>query len=111
MIKVHIGQMNEQVTIQGSQFVPNDSGGGAETWVDEATVWARIEAGSGNEVLRASRLQTEVDMVVTIYYRTGLDVKKRLLWGTKHLDIKRIVDVEQKHQYMQVWCQDKGPSR
>ncbi len=92
MAMPRIGQTNEQVTLQQFTRTADDSGGDTDVWV---------EAGSGDEVLRASRLQIEVNLTITIYYRS--DVTEQWCDSRHKMTTKKVISWPHKRNFTLKW--------
>ena len=101
-----IGKLRHRVTIQ--QLIRGDDGYGGtiETWQDVATVWAVIEPLRGNERYTAQQVQSELTHKVTIRYRAGIKPQMRLLYKGKTFEIEAVIDVEERHQWLELLCSE-----
>ena len=75
------GALDKRVQIQAASDVLNAHGGQTRTWNTVATVWARIEPLSGNELLEAQQVEERADVKITIRNYPGLTSKHRILWA------------------------------
>ena len=101
------GQLRHRVTIQ-QQIVGRDAyGGEVITWANVAVnIPANVRSLSGLE-----RLQPGADQVIglTIYsvlirYRSGLDVKMRVMWGSRILQINELLDRDNRRRELYLRC-------
>lgn len=85
------GRMRHQVTIQKPvQAAPDSFGGVAETFHNEAIVWAEVLSLGGNELWRAHEVHAEAESQVTLWYYPGLSPQHRFKFGTRYLNILSI---------------------
>ena len=100
------GRLRHQVTIQGLTTAPDAYGDIVETWTDTATVWAEVVPLSGKEYYAARQVSAEVDVRVTIRYRTGIKPAMRVKYGTSLLDIQSVIDVGGRKDELQLLCRE-----
>ena len=79
------GQLTEQIDLQESQRVSDGMGGGQQSWVTVATVWARIAPLRGREQIVAQKEESRTVYRVTCYRDAVAGVFStdlRVLWKT-----------------------------
>jgi len=81
------GQLNERVTFQSVSRTKGDMGGQVETWADHATVWANVRQPSSRELVAAAQMQSTMDHVITVRYRTDITSDMRVMWRGRALEI------------------------
>jgi len=90
---ISIGKFDRRVTIQNLTETQSTTTGGslAESWADQATVWAQVLSMRGNE-LYTDGLYTERSKKFRIRYNTGITIteKHRLVFETDNYDIQSI---------------------
>lgn len=96
--------LKDRVAIQSVTRVKDGQGGSTESWADGPTVWAQVTPLNGYERMRAMQLAAPVTHKLLIRYRAGLSTKNRLRLGTRTFDIKEVIDLENRHAWMQVIC-------
>lgn len=75
-----IGRLDRRITIQQPVYTTNDHNEDEITsWETVTTVWARVEQRQGSEVIDADRLTYYETTIFTIRYRTGLNVRMRVI--------------------------------
>jgi len=94
--------MTKRVTVQAVSRASDGQGGFTESWADEATIHAAIEPVKAWEKYQAMQTQTPVTHKVTVRYLAGLTTKKRLLYGTRVLDIKEVINVDERSAFMEL---------
>ena len=100
-----IGQMNHQIVLQRDDGTSRTSlGGRANSWTSVATVWGRVAPLKGDERLAAGQLEETVTHRVHIRYYSGLTAKWRLLWGSTPLQIKAIINPDERRRFMIIDC-------
>jgi SPP1 family predicted phage head-tail adaptor len=86
-----------------------DAGGGrVRAWTSGDTVWANVAALSGGEQYRAQQVQADAQVRVTIRYRTGVTAAShRLLYGSRILKILAVLDPEERHERLDLYCAEE----
>lgn len=98
------GQFDKHVTLQSKSVTRNSIGEEVVTWIDVATVWARVEPIRGREFFAAAQMQDATDHRVTIRYRTGVVREMRVVWGSLTLDIVSVIDVNARKENIELMC-------
>lgn len=101
-----IGKLRHRVTLQELVKTDDGYGGIVETWQDVATVWAAIEPLRGNERYTAQQVQSELTHKVTIRYRAGIKPQMRILYGNRVFDIEAVIDVDERHRWLELLCSE-----
>lgn len=103
------GRLRERVAIQASTPSQNSSGELIESWATETTVWAQVSAGSVSERFSAAAGQraSEISQTVRMRYRTDITPKKRLLWGSRILEILGQLDPDGRERTLIVMCKEE----
>lgn len=102
-------RFKERVTIQQMTTTPDGGGGVNETWGALAEVWAAVEPLNGAERWKAEQLQSLITHRVVIRYRPDITVqmRMRLLYGARILEITGITDPEERHEYLELMCEER----
>lgn len=85
------GELSERVTIQSRSTAPDAYGQSTITWVDVATVWARVRALNAREFFAAAQVQQEASLKVLIRQRTDVTTTCRLMWQGRAHDITGVL--------------------
>jgi SPP1 family predicted phage head-tail adaptor len=101
-----IGQLRHRVTFQSPAATLDEVGGQAIVWQDAATVWARIVALGGPEILRAAEIVPRGAYRLTIRYRTDIGPAMRIAFGDKTLQIDAVFDPEGDGKALFVDCNE-----
>lgn len=104
-----IGALRQRVTLQ--RPVRTDAGGGAATltWVNAASMFARVEPLSGREREIADRVASRVTHKVLIRYRDDVSPKMRFAAKTRVLEIDAVLDLEGDGRWLQCLCEERLP--
>lgn len=108
---MNIGLLNQQVAIQSGTAALDDYGSPTTTWSTVATVWASVlpnrRATDLERFLEATgRERQRTQYTVKLYFRTDVSELNRLVWGTKALDIKRVIDPDGRRQWLEIEVQE-----
>jgi SPP1 family predicted phage head-tail adaptor len=103
------GALRERITLQITTQTVGPAGGLINSWVDQTTVWARIEPtdSEGSEKPDAQRQINRFK--ITIRRRDVSATKNRILWGSRVLSILGANDAERKNDTI-ITCEEGGPS-
>jgi SPP1 family predicted phage head-tail adaptor len=103
MPPLEIGRLDDRVTVQTLVETVDQFGQAVQSWTSGVTCWARVRPPTGRESVNADQLKAELSQVVTMLYRSNIDVTQQLLWGAKVLRITYIKPDEMR-QTMDLYC-------
>jgi SPP1 family predicted phage head-tail adaptor len=72
------GRLDQRITLQTSAINRDSLGGATETWVDTATVSARVSPLSGRRMAQAQQVGSAVSKQVEIRWRAGITAAMRI---------------------------------
>lgn len=98
------GEFDQRVKLQSKSVTRSGIGAEIVTWVDVATVWAKVEPIRGREFFAAAQMQESTDHRVTIRYRTGVTRDMRIMWRNAPLDIVSVIDVKARKENLELMC-------
>lgn len=101
---LRVGDLNRQVSLQQRTSARDTFGQGSVTWTEIAKVMAAIKPLSGRELQIAQAMNAEVTHEVTIRWRRTINAGMRLVYQSRIFDIHSIVDVEMRHEALQLSC-------
>ena len=101
-----IGQLRHRITFKSPTATPDEGGGQSIAWVDGASVWARIVAQGGPEIVRAGEIVPRAQYRVTIRHRTDITPTMRITFGAKTLEIDAVYDADGDGRVLTVDCHD-----
>lgn len=101
-----IGRLNQRVRIEQPVLAADGQGGHTTTWSLLAVVWALVEPLTGKEALLASQVTAVLSTAVTIWYRSDLSVKDRILLGTRTLEIASYQDPDGRKDELRLLCSE-----
>ncbi|WWT39532.1 head-tail adaptor [Microcystis phage Mae-JY02] len=100
-----IGQLDQRVTLQRYAETPDGGGGATRTWASLAqtpTVWAHVKPRLGSERMEEGRMNAAAFATFTIRYRDDITELDRIVWKGEAWNIRRIMRVSQRNQYLEV---------
>ena len=102
---LNAGALDQRVTIQARTSGQDARGQALDTWVDVATVWARVQPRRGRDFFAAAQDQATFDCTVWLRYRTDVTSAHRLLWKGLPLNIEgQPVDVGGAGVMLELMC-------
>jgi SPP1 family predicted phage head-tail adaptor len=96
------GEMRHRLTLQKPVHTRNDFNESVTTYSDFITVWGTIEWGSGRRFVEAKQLNADVQGVVRIRYRSGIQPEWRIKYGDRYLEILSISNIYERGQELQI---------
>jgi SPP1 family predicted phage head-tail adaptor len=103
---IRAGRLKHRVIIQSPVVAKGAAGGEVITWVHFRTVYAGVEPRTAKQIFTSAQLVSEISHVVIIRFIPGLSVKQRILYGTRIFEIKNTIDVEEKHERIEIHCKE-----
>jgi len=77
------GRMDQRITLQRLSRTADGYGGMTDAWADypsNARVWAHVRAKAGREIAEEGRMTASFTVLFTIYNRTDIDPRDRIVW-------------------------------
>jgi len=103
------GKLRHRIALQ-TVTVTKDSGGILlETWVNApgaSSVPASLEPLKGREYYQAAAVTSENTIPVTIRYRSGITAAMRVLFGVRILNIRHVLNVEERNIKLILLCEE-----
>lgn len=101
-----IGKLRHIVYLQSPTNTQNSYGEQTQTWATYSTVWASIEPLEGRELLHAQQISEEINSLVKIRYNSTVASEHRALFGTRTLEIKDIINVQERNILQKLYCKE-----
>lgn len=96
------GKLDQRVTLQQRSGVADGLGQVTLTWVDVATVWARVVPLRGREFFAAAQIQQENTVRVILRKRSDVTSAWRLVWrGVAH-DVTGVIALADDPGFMEI---------
>jgi SPP1 family predicted phage head-tail adaptor len=103
------GKLNRKIRLQFLTVTKNPDATLVETWADVAGasfVPASLEPLKGREYFQAAAMTAENTIPVTIRYRPGVTAALRVLYGTRILNIRHVLNVEERNVKLILLCEE-----
>ena len=96
------------VDIQQIEKTADGIGGFSEEWVDlyagtRAAIWPKKMV----ETNEAGKVTATITHQIRIRYASGIDELCRVLFGTREFEIISILDPEERHEILDLMCEEK----
>lgn len=104
-----IGSLRHRVTIERPERNVQDGGGASIDWITICTAFARIDSISGREIQFADGLAGRVSHKVLLRYRADILPEMRIVFGSRRLDIRSVLDVDARRSWLQCLCEEQLP--
>ncbi len=101
---MNAGKLRHQVTIKKPIETQNAYGEPEVRWQDIATVWAQVEPLRGREYFASKQMVAEVEVRITIRYRSDVTAKMKIAKGTDDYLIETIINVMERNRELQLMC-------
>lgn len=102
-------RMRHQITFQSENPSADTAGGYVLAWTNGATVWAEIKtrfSHSGSEKFSAGQLENRTSYAITTRYISGITPKMRILFGSRVLNIRSVVNLDGKNEILEIFAEE-----
>lgn len=103
-MKCQFHRLRHRVTIQAVARNLDGQGGYDEFWTSESTVPAEVTPLKNWERMQAMQANSYRTHKVLIRYRPAFTSAKRLVYRGRVYDIKEVIDLEERRQWLQIVC-------
>ena len=103
-----IGSLRHRLIVQRPDRTLDAGGGATIIWTDIATVWGAVEPISGRETIVAERPQATVTHKVRVRYRADVDARMRILFGSRSLNIRSVINQDERGRWLVCLCEEGG---
>lgn len=86
------GELKHRIRIQSRSSADDGAGGNTITFVDLATVWARITTQNGREFEEQKKITPELTHMVRMRFRGDITPDMRVVWGSRMFNILAVYD-------------------
>jgi SPP1 family predicted phage head-tail adaptor len=105
---VNPGALRSEFALEECTTTPDSLGGYTESWVELATLFARVEPVSAQSVFGADQTLETATHRVTIRWRAGLKSGMRLRRNQRVLDIMTVHDPDETQRYLVCRAREQG---
>jgi SPP1 family predicted phage head-tail adaptor len=105
-----IADLRHRLVLEERAALADGGGGATESWTELAIIWAAIHQKSGREREAADRMGARATTEITIRHRAGVTTDMRFRLGTRHFNIRAVLDVEGRRRWLKCACEEGGPS-
>lgn len=105
------GRLRSRVSIMRAIIVINRGEPTSTGWDAVATIWAEVIGQNGREALIAQALQGISVYRVTIDFRTDIGPADQLRYGAIDLNIRSIVDPDDRHEQLVILADTDGAQK
>lgn len=104
------GERRQRVALQSITARVASGDGYTDTWTTYATVWAAVRPApvSGTERQVANTLQVPITHVVELDYRSDLETKHRVLYGSRRLYIRGVENQDERNITYALSCEERA---
>jgi SPP1 family predicted phage head-tail adaptor len=98
------GPLRKRVTIQSASYAKNASGESIATWNTHARVWMSLEPLSGDELVAAEKIQSNVTHKAKMRYLSTLTPDMRFTYDSRTFQIVEIRNMFERNREMHLIC-------
>lgn len=103
--KVLAQRLDQRVVLQRPVETQDPSTGEVSvSWATVATLWASVDAVRANERFSLSEVTSNRAYTVWVRWRSGIDQKSRLVWGSRVLEVVDVPDQQKRGRLLSVFC-------
>ena len=99
------GELDQRITFQERQRVPDGMGGTVDIWADISTlssVWAHVRPMNGREVTEYDRVNAEAGYLFVIRNRSDIKDSYRILWDGVAFNIRVRKQPKKRALYLEI---------
>lgn len=103
---ISAGMLKQPIIIERATKTPDGSGGHTVVWATVASPRALVRPVSGRERVWGDSLEANVTHRIMIRYRSGLLPADRIKLGTRTMQIRAILDLEEAHKWIEIQAEE-----
>lgn len=99
------GRMDQRITLQRCTETADGAGGVTRAWANllrDPSPWASVSAKAGGENLNEGRVNAAYTVAFTIYNRSDLSEKDRIVWQGENYNIRSVSRLGDRQQYLTI---------
>jgi len=100
------GEYRNRITLQKPVHTRDSFSEMITTYVDVATIWAAVDWESGRRFETANQLNSEVQGIIRIRYRSDIRPEWRIKYGSRIIEILSIANIKEKDAEIQINCKE-----
>lgn len=105
MTRTTLNALRHPIQLQARSTTQDAFGQELVSWTTTATCWAQIEPALGGESVAGGAVVSTVTHQITVRYRpSGIAPRMRVLYGSRIFEIASVIDVDERHEWMQLAC-------
>lgn len=107
-MNVRVGDLNRRVEIHVPVSIPDTANPGCSIpgWETIGKRWAKLTPLSGKELTRAGKLTSTGMMEIIVRFDRQVTSKARVTWENRLFNITNVDDIEERHFYMKILCEE-----
>ena len=107
LAKFNTGSLRQVIVLQTPPTGTGTRGERTGDWSNLATVHAKVETLSGDELIQAHQLVANATHRITIRYQSGLTPEHRAKFGSRYLYIRAVNNIEELNRIMVLTCEEE----
>ncbi len=101
------GALNRRITIQQRSPGQDENGAQIDAWADVCSIWASIKPLSGQELMAAQAVQSEISHRITIRYQLQFSNPKhvatlRIMYKERIFNIHAAMNIEEANKMIEI---------
>lgn len=100
----NVNGLRHRITLQARSVANDGFGQESQTWLDVATCYAQVEPLSGITQAAGEAVQAPIKYLIFIRYRDGVTARMRAIYRGLRLEIDSVMDVGERHAWLQLEC-------
>ena len=101
---MNAADLRHRISIRRRSTAEDALGQEVRSWVEIASVRAKVENLKGNEILAANAERAENVYKITIRYRPNIVEKMQIIYESQPLDITNVSDIEGRKRELEIMC-------
>jgi SPP1 family predicted phage head-tail adaptor len=101
-----IGKMRYRVKLESATDTTDSGGGRSQAYATKAFLYANIKPISGTETFRQGKVASDTTHELIIRYRSDIDTKYRICYGTRVFNIKSILNIDERDRFLKLSCKE-----
>jgi SPP1 family predicted phage head-tail adaptor len=99
--------LRHRLALERPERVSDEAGGFAQTWVEEAELWADLRPVRGREDVEAGRLAGAVTHEIALRWRAGVLPEMRFRRQSRVFHIQAVIDSGERLRWLKCLCEER----